>query len=138
MLNLKQHFLNLIYHLVKRVIPNNLFRFFLVSGLNTVFGYGLFAILIFLGVAYQLALLISTIAGILFNFKTIGVLVFKDHNNLLVFKFICVYGVIYLCNLGGLELLNFFQINVYLGAAILLLPLGVLAFILNKAFVYKC
>lgn len=118
-------------------INNRLVRFFLVCGLNTAFGYGLFALLVHFGVAYPLALLISTIAGILFNFKTIGLFVFKNSNNVLIFKFFCVYGSTYFCNLGCLSLLKYFEINIYLGAALLLIPIGLLSFILNKAFVFK-
>lgn len=115
---------------------NKLIRFFLVSGINTAFGYGLFAILISVGITYQVALLVSTIAGILFNFKTIGGLVFKNHNNILIFKFFTVYCITYLCNLGGLALFNSFEINIYLGAALLLIPIGLLTFMLNKLFVF--
>jgi putative flippase GtrA len=121
---------------LNKLLKKKLILFFLVSGLNTVFGYGLFALLIFIGVIYPLALLIGTIAGILFNFKTTGTLVFKNHNNRLIFKFFGVYGITYLCNLGGLALLNSFEINLYWGGAILLIPVGILAFILNKVFVF--
>jgi putative flippase GtrA len=122
---------------LSKLLKNKLIRFFIVSGINTVFGYGLFALLIFIGVTYPLALLISTIAGILFNFKTIGVVIFKNHNNLLIFKFFGVYGITYLCNLGGLALFKSFGINIYLSGAILLIPIGLLAFMLNKTFVFK-
>ncbi|MCX6238351.1 MAG: GtrA family protein [Bacteroidia bacterium] len=122
---------------LNKLLKNKLILFFVVSGLNTVFGYGLFALLIFIGIIYPLALLISTIAGILFNFKTIGVVIFKNHNNILIFKFLGVYGITYLCNLGGLALFKSFEINIYLSGAILLIPVGLLAFILNKIFVFK-
>lgn len=115
---------------------DKLIRFFLVSGLNTIFGYGLFALLLLLGVSYPVALFISTIAGILFNFKTIGIIVFKNHNNLLLFRFFGVYGITYLLNLGGLALFKYFGINVYAGQAILLLPVGLFAFYLNRKFVF--
>lgn len=127
----------LVSNFLNKLLQNKLIRFFVVSGLNTVFGYGLFAFLIFIGVAYPLALLISTIAGILFNFKTIGIVVFKNHNNLLIYKFLGVYGITYLCNLGGLALFKFYEINIYWSGAILLIPIGILAFILNKIFVFK-
>lgn len=127
----------LVSNFLNKLLQNKLIRFFMVSGLNTVFGYGLFALLIFIGVAYPFALLISTIAGILFNFKTIGVVVFKNHNNILIFKFFAVYGITYLCNLGGLALFISFEINIYWGGAILLIPIGLLAFMLNKTFVFK-
>jgi putative flippase GtrA len=119
------------------LLENKLIRFFLVSGLNTVFGYGFFALLIFIGLSYPLALFLGTIAGILFNFKTIGGLVFNNQNNLLIFKFFGVYGITYLCNLGGLALLKSFDINTYLGGAILIIPVGLLAFLLNRTFVFK-
>jgi len=123
--------------LLNKLLQNKLIRFFIASGLNAIFGYGLFALLIFIGLAYPLALLLSTIGGILFNFKTIGTIVFKNHNNLLIFKFFGVYGITYLCNLGGLALLKSFEFNVYWGGAILVMPIGLLAFMLNKTFVFK-
>ena len=123
-------------NLLKELFKNKLIRFFIVSGLNTAFGYGLFALFIYFGIIYPLALLLSTIAGILFNFKTIGVIVFKNRNNTLIFKFFCVYGITYLCNLIGLAIFKYFGISVYWGGAILLIPVGMLAFILNKIFVF--
>jgi putative flippase GtrA len=116
--------------------PRRLILFLFVGCINTVFGYGLFALLIFIGVAYPLALLIGTIAGIFFNFKTISVVVFKNHNNLLIFKFFGVYGKTYLYNLGGLALFKSFEINIYRGGAILIIPIGIIAFYF-KTFVFK-
>jgi putative flippase GtrA len=124
------NFLDSIFH-------NKLIRFFLVGGLNAAFGYGLFAFLIFIGLSYPLALFLGTIVGILFNFKTIGTLVFKNHNNVLIFKFFAVYGITYLFNLIGLTIFKYFAVNIYLGGAILLIPIGILAFNLNKIFVFK-
>ena len=120
-----------------KYLTRRLFLFFFVGLINTAFGYGLFALLIFFGLAYPFALLMSTIAGILFNFKTIGVVVFKNHDNILIFKFFGVYGITYLCNLGGLALFKSFEVNIYWGGAILLIPISILAFLLNKTFVFK-
>ncbi|HEY5590798.1 MAG TPA: GtrA family protein [Paludibacter sp.] len=123
--------------IINRFQQNKLLRFFFVSGLNTFFGYGLFAILVFIGLVYPIALLVATIAGILFNFKTIGIIVFKNHDNLLIFRFFGVYGITYLFNLGGLALLKYFEINIYMAGALLLIPVGLLAFLLNKLFVFN-
>jgi|SRR5665647_1294866 len=123
--------------IINKFQQNKLLRFFFVSGLNTFFGYGLFAILVFIGLVYPIALLIATIAGILFNFKTIGIIVFKNHDNLLIFRFFGVYGITYLFNLGGLALFKYFEINIYLAGAILLIPVGLFAFLLNKVFVFN-
>jgi putative flippase GtrA len=122
---------------IRMLQEKKLIRFFAVSGLNTLFGYGLFALLILCRLNYPLALLFSTLAGILFNFKTIGVLVFKKSNNILVFKFFGVYGITYCLNLGGLAIMRYFGVNIYLGGAILLIPVGLIGFLLNKVFVFN-
>ena len=90
-----------------------------------------------MGLPYSLALLLATILGVLFNFKTTGVIVFKNKNNLLVFRFFAVYGITYLGNLGGLALLVYFGVDVYIGQAVLLIPSGLFAFMLNKLFVFR-
>jgi putative flippase GtrA len=122
---------------LNKLLQNKLIRFFLVSGLNTLFGYGLFSLLVYIELAYPYALFIGTVAGVLFNFKTIGGFVFKNHSNILIFKFFGVYAITYLCNLCGLALFKYFGISIYLGGAILLIPIGILAFFLNKTFVFK-
>lgn len=74
--------------------------FIIIGGFNTLFGYGIFALfLLIFNLHYTFALFLSTIIGILFNFKTIGIFVFKNSNNKLIFKFILVYGICYLVNL---------------------------------------
>lgn len=44
-------------------------KFILVGILNTAFGYGAFALLMYTGLHYSAAVVLSTIAGILFNSK---------------------------------------------------------------------
>lgn len=113
-------------------------KFILVGILNTAFGYSLFALFIFLNMHYSLAVFLSTVLGILFNFKTIGKLVFDSHDNSLIFRFIVVYVLLYLINISCLW---FFKIsgfeNMYINGFVLLIPLALLSFILNKKFVFK-
>lgn len=122
---------------IRVILKIKLVRFFIVSGINTVFGYGLFALMIYLGLNYILALLFATIIGILFNFKTIGLIVFRTHNNMLIFRFFGVYGITYLFNVAGLTLLKWAGLGPYAGGAILVVPIGFLGFLMNKTFVFK-
>ena len=124
-------------NLIKKLLHNKIIRFFLVSGLNTAFGYGLFALLIYAGLHYALAGFITTILGILFNFKTIGSLVFKNKNNILIFKFFGVYGINYVLGVIFLTIFKYYGINEYIGAAILIVPLGLFAYVLNHYFVFN-
>ncbi|MCT7554551.1 GtrA family protein [Aliarcobacter butzleri] len=117
---------------------NKFIKFILVGILNTAFGYSLFALFIFLNMHYSLAVFLSTALGILFNFKTIGKLVFDSHDNSLIFRFIFVYVLLYLINISCLW---FFKIsgweNMYINGFILLIPLALISFVLNKKFVFK-
>ncbi len=86
---------------------------------------------------YSLAILIGTILGVLFNFKTIGAIVFREKNNTLIFRFFGVYGVIYLGNISGLKLFTLMGISNYIGGAAMLVPMGLLSYLLNKHFVFN-
>lgn len=121
----------------RQTLNQKFIRFLLVGALNTLFGYGLWALLLYIGLHYTVASAISTVAGILFNFKTTGCLVFENKNNRLLLKFLMVYGLIYLLNIAllyGFELLN---INLYLAGLTVLLPLAFLSYMLMRCFVFK-
>jgi putative flippase GtrA len=108
-----------------------------VGVINTAFGYAVFALFIYLGLNYVWAISLATIAGILFNFKTIGAIVFESHDNKLIIKFLGVYGVVYLFNLVGLKIFNNYQVSNYLAGAILVFPAAVIGYLLNRQFVFN-
>ena len=113
-------------------------KFILVGILNTIFGYSVFAFFIFVGLHYSLAVLLSTILGVLFNFKSTGILVFNSRDNKLIFRFVFVYIIIYILNVSGLWFLkNLGFSNMYINGGLLLIPLAILSFLLNKFFVFE-
>lgn len=114
-----------------------LVRFLLVGVLNTSIGYALFAIFTFLGLTYPVAIGLATIGGVLFNFQSIGRLVFDGAHRSRFWRFVGVYCVIYAINLGGVRLLLQLGANVYIANAIVLIPLSLLAFFLNRRFVFN-
>ena len=114
-------------------------RFIAVGLLNTIVGYAIYGILILLNVPYLAALLVATIAGMIFNYFSIGRLVFKSRGGRIVFvKFIAAYGVVYCINAAALEvLIKHFQFNPYIGQA-LCVPLSVIiSWLLMNYWVYK-
>lgn len=116
---------------------NKFFRFIFVGILNTIFGYSLFAFFIFLNMHYSLAVLWSSVLGVLFNFKTIGKLVFGSHDNSLIFRFITVYIIIYVLNISCLWYLKYLGLeNMYTNGVLLLVPLAIVSFVLNKQYVF--
>lgn len=112
-------------------------RFLLVGGLNTAFGYGFFALLIALKLPVPLAVLISNIGAVLFNFRSTGRLVFGSRDNRLLWRFVANYGVMYALNLAALEGLMHLGLGVYAASALLILPLAIVSFTLNKTFVFR-
>ena len=112
--------------------------FLVMGGVNTLFYYGLFSLLIYIGVFYALAVVIATVCGVLFNFQTFGRVVFKNFRTDLLGRFIGVYVVLCLANIVGLRLLETIGLyNKYIGGAVLTLPVALLGYVLNKTFVFK-
>ncbi len=114
-----------------------LLRFLVVGALNTVFGYAVFAAFILLGLHYALAAFLGTLLAIAFNFTTTGRLVFRSHDNRLIFKFFAVYGVNYVLGVAILKLFKMMGVHVLVTAAVGALPLAVLSFALMRRFVFE-
>jgi len=114
-------------------------KFLSVGLLNTVFGYAIYAILIFINIHYLTALLVATIAGVVFNYFSFGRIVFHGHAGWLVFgKFVIAYGVVYLVNAALLmALTKVFLFSPYVGQ-VMCIPLSViLSWLLMNYWVYK-
>lgn len=122
--------------LVNKTTTREFIAFLLVGVINTIFGYSIFAACIYLGIAYTLATLISTVLGIGFNFITVGNFVFSNTNKKLILQFVCVYGLQYLIGIGIIGSINHFINNLYLAGAINTLLMPPLTFYLNKRFVF--
>ena len=123
--------------LAKTLLQNRFFRYLLVGGLNTLFGFSAYAILVYFGMHYVWASLISTTLGVLFNFQTTGRLVFGSHQNALIFRFVLVYVLIYGIQIGFLRLFELASVGPIIAGAILILPMAAVAYVLNKVLVFK-
>jgi putative flippase GtrA len=123
--------------LVKKLWSVRFVRFLFVGGINTFFGYAVFSVFILLHIHYAFASLISTIIGVLFNFFTTGRIVFRNNDPKLILKFFGVYGIIYLINLLFLKVFDTYQVNMLIAGAILIFPIAILSYFLNKALVFR-
>ena len=112
------------------------YKYLLIGGVNTVFGYSVFAFLLFFGTHYSLAVLMATILGILFNFQTYGRFVFKNHSWSLLGRFVFVYTTIYLANITLLLVFDLFVSNLYISGAMTTPVIAYLGYILNKRYVW--
>jgi len=112
-------------------------KYLLVGGVNTVFGYSIFALCLFLGFHYSLSVLIATVLGVLFNFQTYGRVVFESHSSRLIGRFVSVYILIYFINVLLIALLDFFKIDLYIAGVMVLFPTAYFGYLLNKRLVWK-
>lgn len=124
---------------MKIFINKKILKFLGVGILNTLFGYSVFSVLVFLGMPYLLALLISTIVGVVFNYFSFGLMVFKGRDGWLGFaRFVSAYVLIYAVNATMLRIITIkFFMNPYFGQAICV-PISVaLSWLLMNYWVYK-
>ena len=113
-------------------------KFVFVGIFNTIFGYSAYAFFVFIGCGDFTAPLFATVCGVLFNFKTIGKLVFGNSSNRLIFKFFGVYLFTYALAVALLKIFAFAGLeNRYVSGALILAPMALISFFLNKNFVFK-
>ena len=112
-------------------------RFLAVGVLNTGFSYGVYALFVWAGLSYVLANLLSLMAGILFSFHTQGRFVFGNADVRLFGKYVFVWLLIFLVNIGCIRAAMGFGANAYVAGALALLPTVALSYLLQKFVVFK-
>lgn len=123
--------------MLKKTLTKPFVKFLVVGGLNTAFGYFTFSVFIFTTGNTYLSVLLSTAAGVLFNFKTYGIFVFNSKDNSKAYKFFAVYAFIIIMQMLSLNWMRYLGVaNPYLAAAIIILPMSTLSFVLMRKFVF--
>lgn len=112
------------------------FRFIAVGILNTVVGYGLFALFIYAGLHYALASLFGTVLGVLFNFFSTGRLVFQSRDNRRLPWFFGVYAITYVFGVFGLSVLDALGLDMYRAGLVMIPPSAVVSYLMNRHFVF--
>ena len=119
-------------------VDNQFIRFVLVGVLNTIFGYSIYCVMLKIGLSYWWATLIANVLGVMFNFKTTGVLVFKNHNNWLFFRFALCYVLAYFLNVGIITLFTHFTtINQYISGFVATICVALFSFFFLKLVVFR-
>jgi putative flippase GtrA len=112
-------------------------RFVLVGGLNTVFGYLVFAGLTRLGWRDVFSVPAAAAAAVAFNFMTYGKLVFESLNGRSLPRFLIGYVGLYACNVAGLRTLARMGIGAYVAQAALVVPLAIVSYVFNDRWVFR-
>jgi len=126
-------------NVIIRVTNTQFFKYIFAGVVNTIFGYSLYAFLIYIGLDYIVALTISTIIGVIFNFINFGKTVFYEYKSKTVFlKFLASYFVTYIANLTLLSVfIDVIFINEYISQFLCLIPLVIINWFLFKFWVFR-
>jgi putative flippase GtrA len=122
--------------MLARAWSSQVLRFLVVGAVNTVVGYGLYLGGLWIGLPYQAALVAATVLGVIFNFFSTGGLVFANRAPGLIVRFAAGYGVTLAVNLVLLTLLVRSGVSKALAQAILLAPMVIASFLVNKYLVF--
>jgi putative flippase GtrA len=118
------------------ILESNFLRFLIVGVVNTIFGLVVFASLALSEMPTWIALLISNLIGMIFNFFTTGGIVFTDVRISRFPRFFICYGAIYLTYLGLINWLEPILNNRIIAMAIIVVPVTFLSYLILNYFVF--
>lgn len=119
-----------------RLLEPAFIRYLMVGLLNTAFGYGMFYLLLLVGLPPEIALFCATALGVLFNFMTASRLVFRERGWRFLLPFVGVYLLVYLLNAGLLRLLISAGFSAAVAQGLLFAPFVLVTYVLLKRLVY--
>ena len=125
---------------IKKIFSYQPIRFLFVGGLNTIVGYGVYALLIYIGVNYLVANTISTVIGIVHSYLWNRFFTFKSKNKALkeITKFISVYAVSYLIGMCTLFIFkDKLNISAYIAGLINLVITTLISYFGHKYYSFK-
>jgi putative flippase GtrA len=112
-------------------------RFLIAGAFNTLFGWLVYSAAILLGAAPWLALIIGLLAGIVFNFISLGAYVFRDMVLGRLPRFVLSYGFIYAANLICLKALKPWIYDPIWCQLLLTPPTALLSYFIQSRLVFK-
>ncbi len=121
-------------HLWERLglfLKSRVFRFLVVGGFNTAFGYAVFALIYFVTNDHRVAIVLATLVGVAFNFFTTGRIVFKNNSARAAIPFVMGY-----CVILGLNLL-LVELFVSLGAGALVAQALAMPFVVVASYLFN-
>jgi putative flippase GtrA len=117
-------------------IRHQFLRFLLIGIGNTVFSYGAYAALIFVGFEYRVASLLALLLGIAFSFTTQGTVVFRNATRVTLVKFVAAWALLYLFNIALIALFMSASMNAYLAGAVATAPVTLVSYFVLKFAVF--
>ena len=125
---------------INKLFEDKKVRFLFVGVLNTIFGYAVYALLIYLKMHYFLAQLLSSILAIAHSYLWNKYFTFRSPGRSAseIIRFVSVYAVSYLLNMGILYVsIEFFKWNAYISGAICLFMITIISYVGHKSISFR-
>lgn len=119
-----------------RLGSNEVMRFALAGGINTIFGFVVYALGLFVDLQVALALFLGMIAGTFFNFFTNGAYVFRQLEVTRYPRFLACYLLVYGLNVLLMNIFLMWMNNKLIIQAILTIPLALLSYLMMSRLVF--
>lgn len=132
--------MNKIKKISKKLFSYQQIRFLFVGGINTLIGYGSYALFLYLGLNYIIANTLATIIGILNSYLWNRKFTFKSKANVKkeILKFIAVYAVSYILGLIAITLfVKKIGMNEYIAGLLNLIVTTLISWFGHKYFSFK-
>ena len=113
-----------------------LWRYYKIGVVNTVFGLSIYSLLVFLGLNLFVAQILSHVAGVTFNYFMFTLHVFTDTKPKIL-RYIASYGVNYLIGLTFLAVFHHFVRSPYIAGFLSALAASVINYVMLKLFVFR-
>ncbi|WP_150290132.1 GtrA family protein [Sphingobium estronivorans] len=120
--------------MIATVLDRRFLGFLFAGGINTLFGYTVYGAQILMGVLPHVAVIVSTLAGVLFNFLTTSA-VFRSRDLRRLPRFLIVYSAMLGLNILLLDCAMRAGLGPLLAQAIIL-PIFALTFFAMRRFVF--
>lgn len=113
-----------------------LWRYYQVGIVNTVFGYGMFALLIWMGMNLYLAQITAHVLGMIFNYYTYSRHAFAGHTTTKT-RFILSYAGNYLLGLAALRIIATFIHSPYFAGFLATVIVSLINYFILKRLVFR-
>lgn len=121
----------------KKFYNDQFFRFLIIGGINTLFGFLIYTFCITKGMEVESSIIVGTILGVIFNFITTGGGVFRQLSLKNLPGFLLTYILIYIINIYLYELISKNIANPIITQGILAIPLSLLSYFIMSRYVFK-
>ncbi|WP_059119621.1 GtrA family protein [Vibrio sp. MEBiC08052] len=122
---------------LKIIFQFEFIKYLFIGLVNTIFGYSVYSIFIYIGLDYSIALMMATVIGVIFNYNTYRQILFNKKSKKTIFiKFLSSYIIVYFVNLILLDHLNLL-FNEYISQIICIPPVVIFNWVIFKYWVFK-